>query len=395
MLELKNDRLVFRFPEVHPSAVFTVTLQRTLRIPDDGKQYPLPPGLGAFPVRHVDDFASRIPQKWTGRGGVMVPLYQSEAMWLHFDCGFAPEHHTHYPFAVKVATGKCSAVTGKKWSKKLREKDYLVCPEQPWLDGYVVEDGTVRQFVAAPLGLGVTAEEQLTGKAEFGGLQIEVIPMALEHFSKKYEKRQLIAPRGVLRSKSSLSIQGLGGPFQGGHGIPGVYSSTLTDSRGVVKASAGVIGSVNMTCDSADAILESRGMDVPGAKLDMGLAPGGRMQQQIFQDPHGLDVWHKTEKARCFIHMANSLGWEHVTGQRPQTVPMTAATYSRHGLPWFELYEEGAAAHGGTEKTKSLKSVAQISAEKCIPVLPENQSVQPKNKVVLKSKDAVRDGVWK
>ena len=33
MIELRNDRLVFSFPEVHPGARFAVGFQRTLRIP--------------------------------------------------------------------------------------------------------------------------------------------------------------------------------------------------------------------------------------------------------------------------------------------------------------------------------------------------------------------------
>jgi hypothetical protein len=35
MIELRNDALVFSFPEVHPHAVLEVEFQRTLRIPDD------------------------------------------------------------------------------------------------------------------------------------------------------------------------------------------------------------------------------------------------------------------------------------------------------------------------------------------------------------------------
>ena len=49
MIELKNDSLVFTFPEVHPDAALTMQFQRTLRIPDDEEVYPLPPGLGTFP----------------------------------------------------------------------------------------------------------------------------------------------------------------------------------------------------------------------------------------------------------------------------------------------------------------------------------------------------------
>ena len=75
--------------------------------------------------------------------------------------------------ALRVAAGKIDAVTGKEWSPGLhkRPQDYLLIPEQPWLDGYCVEEGVIRQFVAMPLGAGYTAEEQLTGEAEHGGLQ--------------------------------------------------------------------------------------------------------------------------------------------------------------------------------------------------------------------------------
>ena len=62
MITLEGDRLVFRFPKVHEDAHCAVEFQRTLRIPDDGKDYPLPPGLGNFPLRHLDDFARRAPQ---------------------------------------------------------------------------------------------------------------------------------------------------------------------------------------------------------------------------------------------------------------------------------------------------------------------------------------------
>ena len=52
MIALEGDALIFRFPEVHDDARTSIEFERTLRIPDDGKHYPLPPGLGAFPLRH-------------------------------------------------------------------------------------------------------------------------------------------------------------------------------------------------------------------------------------------------------------------------------------------------------------------------------------------------------
>ena len=43
MIELLNDQLTFRFPEVQKKAVCSIDFQRTLRIPDDNREYPLPP----------------------------------------------------------------------------------------------------------------------------------------------------------------------------------------------------------------------------------------------------------------------------------------------------------------------------------------------------------------
>src|SRR5512135_1261668 len=247
MLELANNQLIFRFPEVHPDAVLTVTLHRTLRIPDDGKEYPLPPSLGAFPMVHVDDYKNKVSPTWVGRGGVMIPMYQSEAMWFSLHPGASSERGVPYPFAIKCATGKVSAITGKKWSKKIKADDYMVAPGQPWLDGYVVADGTIRQFVAAPLGLGVTAEAQLTGKEEFGGLQLEVIPMKREVFEKKFPK--IAQHHNIMRSRRvSLGSSGLTGPTGstgptgpqgaqgsfglGGYKVPGVYCSVVPEKTG-------------------------------------------------------------------------------------------------------------------------------------------------------------------
>ena len=173
MIELRENTLSFSFPEVHADARMDISFQRTLRIPDDGRTYPLPPGLDHFPVRHVDDLGPLVPAEWRRRGGVALPMYQSEAMWLHFSS------EDDYPFAVKIAAGKIDAVTGESWNDDIHRdpQDYVVVPTQPWLDGFAVEKGTIRQFVAMPLGAGYSAEEQITGKAEHGGVQIVVYPM--------------------------------------------------------------------------------------------------------------------------------------------------------------------------------------------------------------------------
>ena len=49
MIELRDHALEFSFPEVHPRARCQISFQRTLRIPDDNRPTPCPPGWGAFP----------------------------------------------------------------------------------------------------------------------------------------------------------------------------------------------------------------------------------------------------------------------------------------------------------------------------------------------------------
>ena len=143
MIELIDNKLNVGFPDVHEDARCSVEFQRTLRVPDDNQDYPLPAGLGRFPVLPVDDF--EVPAGWKEHGGVFFPMYQAEAMWINFRSG-------QYPFAVKVAAGKINAVSGGHWSNTLTAtpQDYLVLPEQRWLDGFSVAKDVIRQFVAAP-----------------------------------------------------------------------------------------------------------------------------------------------------------------------------------------------------------------------------------------------------
>jgi len=335
MIELHQDGLVFSFPQVHPGARFTIDFQRTLRIPDDGRDYPLPPGLGRFPLRHVDDFGEEVPALWRRHGGVMLPMYQSEAMWLNFGSASVEGHWVPYPFAVKIAAGKVDAVTGAAWSNDLhaRPQDYVVSPEQPWLDGFCVSKGTIRQFVAMPLGSGYSAEEQITGAAEHGGVQIIVYPMKRSAFERRFPK-----------------------------GRRPQYTECLCEA-------------------------------MPAAP-DMGLAPGGRMKQQIYDDPFDFDDWETAHGSRCFVHIANSLVWRAIVGENPPTVPPTAKEYTRAGLPWFDYYRD-APALDGSAVLDGLQSVAQMGKAKGDVPLPENDSAAPHHVVTLTAKktpDQVREG---
>jgi hypothetical protein len=300
MIELKNNQLIVQYPEVHPDAVFSMDFQRTLRIPDDGHDYPLTPGLGRFPVKHVDDYDDQLPDAWQQHGGVFLPMYQSEALWINFSGS--------YPFAVKVAAGKVNAVTGETWSDDLanidvHNQDYLVVPDQPWLDGFCIEKGFVRQFVATPLGAGSTVEEQVTGKAEYGGLQIVAYPLRRQLYLDMLEERE--------RFKRSIAYL-----------LP-------------------------------DMIHE-------GTPPPMGLGTGGRMRQGLYRDRYGFDAWDQSVKSRCFVHITNSQQYKSITGQMPPDEPPTASVYTEMGLPWFDYYDD---ANKSVQGSKMLSDVNTVPDE--------------------------------
>jgi hypothetical protein len=317
MVELKGSELVFRFPEVHPDAVCKVEFQRTLRISDDNREYWLPPGLGRFPMAHVEDHASRLPPEWAAHGGVLLPMYQAEAMWIRFSCG-------DYPFAIKIAAGKINAVTGEEWRNELGQKpqDYVVVPDQPWLDGFCVQNGLVRQFVAMPMGQGYTAEEQISGEAVHGGLQIIVYPMKRERYESLMARRRTARRFGICYSRMPLD-------------------------------------------------------------RSMGLAPGGLMRQEIYKDKHGFDAWDTSASSRCFVHILNSVQWQGATGKPAPGEPPSAADYNEAGLPWFDYYDDRLTALDGGKTLASLDSVAAKGVKLGEKPLPENEPVEPKNVVKL------------
>ena len=56
---------------------------------------------------------------------------------------------------------------------------------------------------------------------------------------------------------------------------------------------------------------------------DMGLAPGGRMRQEIYDDEFELDDWDAAHARRCFVHLMNSLVWRSVPMRRPDGALLT------------------------------------------------------------------------
>jgi hypothetical protein len=299
---------------IEPQAIrvgqyFAVSFHRTLRIPDDGGPYPLPPGLGTFPLLRIDADTAPFPPAWRERGSACLAMYQREALWLGFH-GVA-----WHPNAVKVGIGGMNALSGQPFDCVLEAdpQDYLVVPEQPWLDGMKTGQGTVRQFVAMPLGLGYTVEAALTGQERYGGIEIAVF-----------------APK------------------------PGRFPDTPPPA---VEPGAGPMAMAGLQ---------------RGKAQSMGIGAGGVMQQQIYPDPYGLDVWDQDNYGCVPVHIFNSAQYREIMDEEQPPTPIDAATYNAHGLPWFDLYDEAQGDIAPSTRLAQAKTIAERDAERGLS--PENQS---------------------
>ena len=130
------------------------------------------------------------------------------------------------------------------------------------------------------------------------------------------------------------------------------------------------------------------------ASPDMGLAAGGKMRQEIYDDPFSFNDWDRSAVQRCFVHLTNAELWQALTGEAPPTRPPTARDYTEAGLPWFDYYGEGTAV-AGSPILAGLESVAQLGKKKGETPLPENEPVHGETIVKLRAglaKDQVREG---
>ncbi|WP_217545129.1 hypothetical protein [Streptomyces sp. GbtcB6] len=326
-----------------------VRFVRTLRLPETGT-HPLPPGLGEFPVRRVSDYPDTVPAEWRAWGGVMLPVYLREAMWLSFA-------GTTEPAALQVGVGKVCAVSGEPWRDRLSRKpqNYLVLPRQPWLDGINSGKGTVRQFVAVPLGLGATVEGQVTGEEVWGGVQLQSFTLA-------------------------------DGPLAEWRRLERLRQEQLRRERTRGPGPAGGLG-------AALPMMSALPAPAPAARsAGMGLGVGGSMRQEVYEDDRPSRDWTQTPAGRVFVHLVTPPQWHRVTGEAPPPSPVDRAAYTRAGLPWYDYYDQDARDLAPTDTLEAVKPVGDWLGDDLEPWQ------QPSPGQVVPLKDAagepVEDGDW-
>lgn len=271
---------------IHVGDRFSLTLQRTIRLPQDGREYPLTPSFGEFPVVAAAAFSDRLPKNWHAGDAFVVPIYEREALFLAFSAA------EWKPNAVQVGVGGINAISGEGWPAppSASPQNYIVCPDQPWLDGIYALDGRVRQFVATGRGRGDTVAEQLGG-TEASALQIRVYEPQPGKFSDR----------------------------------PGAPERTRLDS-------------------------------IPD---DVGVGAGGTMRQKIYPDPYGVETWNAEDYAEFYIYLVRPDVYQPLTGREPPPPSISAETYTRLNLPWFELDDKNAPAITAPGKLGEVETVSK------------------------------------
>lgn len=314
---------------------------RTCRIPaTEGYTSMLPANCGKFPVYNVADYSDTVPEEWKLEG-CFIPMDYHEAMWMNFRV------KPGAVVAMLIAAGRINVVTGDDLEAMLRNdpQNYIVCPPQPWIDGFMME-GKVRQFVASILGEGETVEEQLTGEAEFGGIQIGVFDPKINLIPDQTPLTTLISGK-IKPSKVS--------PF---YPPPYEEEDSSNDERPVYRSF-----SLRSSRSSVKLGATPKGI----SSRSMGLGAGGMIKQKIMKDDYVIgssikEVWHDKPSHKAWVYIIDHIGFKVITGEDAPPSPITRETYQKLGYPWFDLKDGHKSAVESTGVFDKVKPVGETES---------------------------------
>ncbi|KAK5171182.1 uncharacterized protein LTR77_004326 [Saxophila tyrrhenica] len=408
-----RDRIVISRTMVNSKRTqkLEIYFKRTVRVTDNGSGNELPPGLGSFPVYSIEDYKNTLPAHMVAKQGYFIPMHQREAMWIKFSC--------QQPFAIKIYVGGVNAVSGeparettetmmrrlKLTQQRKSIQDYVVAPEQMWLDGIACGDEKVRQFVAMPLGEGYSVEAHITGEEVVGGLQFEVTPTHHEPQKVHYCYGLGSAPEGVDTFRISvITLEGSEYHFKvhAGNNFSCV-KEMMEEMTGVPPYEQRLIYGGRQMHDhftlGQQAIVEGARLHqvlrlTGGGCPTMGIAVGGLIRQTVKRDKQSPSIWQPDCGTIFNVQILNSSYFQEVTGLPPPPTPVTAETYSDYGYPYFKMFDETPSgvqgAFAGIKSVNEMDVDGKPSAEKAKAVAEVSKNTN--NPVVLLDEKARRVG---
>ncbi|KAH8734509.1 hypothetical protein BGZ61DRAFT_503188 [Ilyonectria robusta] len=342
-----------------------ISFRRTVRVPDDQQLSQLPPNIGKFPL-----FPSQgLCRQDAPRNGVNAisgePVVENAATTLR---------------------------RRQKLSQNKPIQDYVVVPDQKWLDGIANSTGQVRQFVAMSMGSGHSIEAQVTGQDVVGGIQVEITPeketrkdtifvkmpniLKLQGGMKIYVKT-LTGKTLTIEIEPTQLIEDLKFKIQDTEGIPVDQQRLIflgkqpTDHHTCEEFGIGQDATLHLVLrlrggyvapQASDSHGNASKADGAGAEPEMNLAPGGLIKQNIVEDPlRGTEArWDTTKTVTFNVQILNTSSFSRITGQPAPETPIDATSYAALGYP-FHFMEEGDTTVSGN--FDGVKSVATIDGK--------------------------------
>ena len=431
-LAIKNDQLAI-------GRHTRLSFNRTLRIPEDGREYSLPAGFGRLPILRVEDYAKRVPEQWLEQGGFIIPLYQREALFLEF-AGVQWR-----PTIGKVSVGRVNAISGKEHDLKIRphRQDYVVIPDQRWLDGINSGSGSVSQFVAMPLGKGYTIEAQVTDEEKFGGFQLAVfdpragrfpeqdpkeneaalaarkqrafwaaqqellndLPLITTRVIRAVQKQHYADAAKALGMSEKEILQKIEGARQQLEDVLGANGFAGVSPEAHLRARRDVSGPRFMPEEAKSPraqFMPETGDSMPSGRrsaskpvVEMGIARGGKIKQQIMEDTYGAESWDEAAFREVVIHIVNSEVYQHITGREAPPSPITDEQYRSCKIPWYSDYKEKAPSLSPVAVFKRVLSIGQIDKNRGVAKdeAPPRREIQPEE--ILRIRTPTLEDRWK
>ncbi|KAK9415071.1 putative Ubiquitin-like domain-containing protein [Seiridium unicorne] len=322
------DGTEFTVTHTRVPAELRVSFMRTVRVPDNATQSKLPPGL--------------------------APVPEKESLWVNFEAT--------KPFAIKIYAGGVNAISGEHMNEDLDTKfrrlkkyfegksiqDYLIVPDQLWLDGIATSPEVVRQFVAMPTGPGYSVEAQMTGQEVVGGLQFDTTPPMLSISPGWGPKIEIIV--------TTLTRKNL--PVECTIDCAVDYIKWIIQVR-VFPQTKRTRKDYSIQDGSRLFLVLGLSGGGPGEEATMGLAAGGKIKQALCRDHYPKELWDSDFTFSVPVHIVNSNQFRRITGAAPPPSPVSASVYAEAGLPFFNMYEENSDISGTFAEVRSVNEIEQ------------------------------------
>ncbi|PVH90223.1 hypothetical protein DM02DRAFT_683510 [Periconia macrospinosa] len=315
-----------------------------------------------IPFTNVAAHATQLPADMQIKSSLLLPMYQSDAAWIQFAV------KKPYAYLVKISVDGINAIVdepaAEDESTRARRKekhakgpaslqDYIVVPEQLWLDGHADVEGNVQQF-ALPL----PKPDQQINRA-MRHIQFEIMPCVqappepVESDEYSIVVRTFTPRELVFKTNCDDTIECLKRRVQDRDGIPVSQQRMLyciLDTRKLSDYEIPKGATIHL-------VLRLLGGSEPH---ELKITPDGKRKQVVHPDPKG-EEWLRERTVVFKVHMVGPAVYRAVTGVAPPLGPIGKDKYEAHGVRYLDEYEEAsddaatAKVSGGSDGEEGMR----------------------------------------